>query len=56
MNISLNTNWAAFKAHLLRTVGADEAGNWLRYAAQVMDLEARRKRQVLDMPTRETRQ
>lgn len=50
VNVSINPAWAAFKSHLLRTVGHEEAGNWLRHAAAVMDMESRRKSQVIDAP------
>lgn len=48
MNVSINPHWAAFKAHLIRTIGRDEAGNWLRYAGAVMDVEAKRFNQPID--------
>lgn len=56
MNIQLNAEWAAFKAHLTRTVGFDEAGNWLRFAAGVLDMEAKRRRQPIDGKAHEVRQ
>lgn len=48
MNIRINSEWAAFKAHLVRTVGYEGAGDWLRYAAGVMDMEARRRAQPIE--------
>lgn len=52
MNVQINEHWAAFKAHLVRTVGHDEAGNWLRFAAGVMDMEAKRRRQPIEASAR----
>jgi hypothetical protein len=51
MNIQLNGDWARFKAHLVRTVGHAEAGNWLRHAAAVMDMESKRKAATIDHDT-----
>lgn len=56
MNVSINPHWAAFKAHLLRTVGHQEAGNWLRHAAAVMDMESKRKSAVIEAPVSAVRQ
>ena len=56
MNVQTNAHWAAFKAHLVRTIGHDEAGNWLRYAASVMDIEAKRKRLTIEGEAKAVRQ
>lgn len=45
--------WTAFKAHLLRTVGYEGAPDFLRYAAAVMEREARIKAQPIDGRTLE---
>jgi len=56
MNVSINADWARFKAHLLKTVGHAEAGNWLRHAAAVMDMESKRKSVVIEAPATQVRQ
>lgn len=52
MNVSINADWARFKAHLVRSVGHENAGDWLRHAAAVMDMESRRKAAVIEAPSR----
>lgn len=47
--------WTAFKAHLLRTVGHDGAPHFLRYAAAVMEREARIKAQPIEAKAEERR-
>lgn len=43
MNISMNADWARFKAHGIRALGRPGFAEWLDYAAAMMRAEAKRE-------------
>lgn len=56
MNVSINPHWAAFKAHMIRCLGREHCGDFLRHAAAVMDMEAKRYCQPIEGQAREVQE